>query len=160
MLNTLDNFHRRIAEGIDAIRQQCDKPAPAPDPAALGAARLSLTRISAARSRYITEKAIPRLVQEFDLADQSELSILQRQLNGNRLVSSRHVGVWSSVAIQSDWAGYRRAARDIWAMMEEQMNRERLVLGEPLRHLRPRLINLTSTDASDRTSHSLANQSG
>ncbi len=97
MLNTLENFHRRIAEGIDAIRQQCDKPVP--DSTALGAARLSLTRISSARSRYITEKAIPRLLQELDLVPRIELSILQRQLNGNRLVSSDHVGVWSSVAI-------------------------------------------------------------
>ncbi len=133
MLNILENFQREIAEGIDAVRRQCESPDR--DIAALGAARLRLSRVSSSRTRFVTREAIPRLLQMADPALRTELSALQQGGNAKRLASSQHVTTWSSAAIQSDWVGYHRAAREIWAMMEEQISRERSILGDRLRRL-------------------------
>jgi hypothetical protein len=42
------------------------------------------------------------------------------------------VTTWSSQTIIKNWDGYRAAAGIILAMMEEQVERERLVLGNRL----------------------------
>jgi hypothetical protein len=131
MLQTLEDFHRNISAGIGAIRAHCE--AATPDTAGLGSARVKLSRVSAARSRFVAETVIPHLLNDADPALRKELMDLQRGFNAKRLASSEHVTTWTSQAIAADWTGYRKAARQIWAMMEEQMRRERTTLGERLR---------------------------
>ena len=133
MLQTLEDFHRDITAGIGAIRAHCELATP--DTAGLGLARVKLSRLSTARSRFVAETIIPHLLVNADLALRKELMELQRGFNAKRLASSEHVTTWSSRAIEADWNGYRQAARQIWAMMEEQMRRERTILGERLRQL-------------------------
>ena len=133
MFKRLEKFHSEIVAGIDGVRTQCESPIR--DIAALGVARVSLSRVSLSRSRFVTGEVIPRLLQIADLTLREELFNLQRGFNAKRLASSQHVTMWSSAAIQSDWNGYHRAARGIWSMMEDQVEQERLVLGERLRRI-------------------------
>ncbi|SEM73295.1 hypothetical protein SAMN05192583_1030 [Sphingomonas gellani] len=97
--------------------------------AALSNARVRLSRASGARTQYINETLIPELRARADRSMLAELAELQRVIAAKRLASSVHVSVWSSKAIAGDWRGYCQAARSIWAMMEEQMSRERRIFG-------------------------------
>jgi hypothetical protein len=126
----LEAHHRKILHGMEAIRQHCQRPVP--DIVELGTARLSLSRASTARAQYVRDIAIPTLLEQGDDALHAEISDLERGISVKRLASSEHVTTWSSQAIAEDWDGYRNAARAIWAMMEEQIERERRVLGERL----------------------------
>ena len=127
MAQTLDEHHRQIAAGIAEVREHCSRPIP--DVAALGAARLRLSRASGARSQYIHDVLLPKLKVGADSALLSRLDDMQRAFAAKRLASSEHVTKWSSKTIVDDWEGYRQAARRIWAMMEDQMARERGIFG-------------------------------
>lgn len=127
MAQTLDEHHRQIAAGIAEVREHCSRPIP--DIAALSTARLRLSRTSAARSQYVRDVLFPKLRAEADDVLLTQLDDMQRAFAAKRLASSEHVTTWSSKAIAEDWEGYRQAARRIWAMMEEQMDRERRIFG-------------------------------
>lgn len=125
MDQTLGQHHRQIAAGIAEIRDHCSRPDP--DVAALGAARLRLSRASSARSQYVHDVLLPKRRAGANDVLRAQLDDMQRSFAAKRLTSSEHVTTWSSKAIAEDWEGYRQAARRIWAMMEEQMDRERRV---------------------------------
>lgn len=133
MQRTLADYHRQIASGIAEIRQHCSLPSP--DIAGLGGARLRLSRVSTARSHYVCEVILPRLREGTDDTLRTDLNNMQRAINSKRMASSEHVTTWSSKTISENWNGYCRAAHGILAMMEEQIDRERRVLGERLAYL-------------------------
>ncbi|RYF21860.1 MAG: hypothetical protein EOO77_05225 [Oxalobacteraceae bacterium] len=131
MFRKLGEHHANIRAGIAEIRHHCE--AVTPDVAGLGAARLRLSKASAARSKFVADEVVPKVRQVADERLRGELTEMQRAFAAKRLKSSEHVTVWSSAAIEKDWQGYRAAARQIWAMMEEQMARESRVLGQRLK---------------------------
>ena len=97
--------------------------------AALGAARLRLSRASAARSRHVRDVLIPGHREQADEPTRAALDDMQRRFAVQRLLSSEHVATWSGKAIAENWQGYRLAAQRICSMMEEQMDRERRLFG-------------------------------
>lgn len=131
MFQKLREHHANIRAGIEEIRRHCE--AVTPDVAGLGTARLRLSKLSAARSKFVIDEVVPKVQQGADERLRGELTEMQRAFTAKRLKSSEHVTVWSSTAIEKDWQGYRAAARQIWAMMEEQMSRESRILGERLK---------------------------
>jgi hypothetical protein len=131
ILRELEEHHARIRAGIDDIRRHCE--APVPDMMGLSDARLRLSRASTARSTFYTAQVVPKLRER--MIDQTELTDMQRAFGAKRLKSSEHVVAWPFAAIEKDWPGYRAAAKEIWAMMEEQMNRE---IAISRRYLKPR----------------------
>ena len=52
-----------------------------------------------------------------------------------REISFEHVERWTRSTIDADWAGYCGAARVIWAMMEDQLDRERQYIINRLRNV-------------------------
>lgn len=133
MFQKLGQHHANIRAGIEEIRRHCE--AVTPNVAGLGAARLRLSKASAARSKFVVEEVVPKLQRDGDERLRGELAEMQRAFATKRLKSSEHVAMWSSAAIEKDWQGYHVAARQIWAMMEEQMSRESRILGERLKCL-------------------------
>ncbi len=131
MLATLEKHHRRIEAGLDQIRRHCA--APVPNISDLAAARSSLGSASLARSMFVAEVVVPHLVNDGDVDLRAELLALQCKFTAKRQISRDHVAIWTSETIQADWAGYRAAARLIWAMMEDQIDTERRYLAERLR---------------------------
>lgn len=127
MDQTLGEHHRKIAAGIAEVRGHCSRSKP--DLAGLGVARLRLSQASAARSQYVHDVLLPKFRARADRALRSQLDDMQRAFAAKRLASSEHVTTWSSKAIADDWEGYCQAARRIWVMMEEQMDRERSTFG-------------------------------
>ena len=123
MTQTLREHHRRIRDGLAEIKKHCERPAP--DRNELAAARLRLSRSSSARSKYVQDVLIVRMRRRADDTMLAELAALQRSFSLKRLASSEHITRWTSSTIAGDWNGYCAAARTIWAMMEEQMQRER-----------------------------------
>lgn len=132
MFRKLEEHHKLIRAGIQEIQRYCQ--AAAPDLGALGGARLRLSKASAARSKFVSEEVMPKLRETADDRLGGELIEMQRAFAAKRLQSSEHVVTWSSAAIERDWPGYRAAARQIWAMMEEQIGRETAILGERLKN--------------------------
>lgn len=132
MLKTLEEHHRQIEAGLNVIRRHCDAPVPNIDD--LAVARLRLSSASLARSVFVTEVVVPCLVKDSDVDRRAELSALQCKFTAKRQISCEHVAMWTSVTIKEDWAGYRAAARLIWAMMEDQIDKERQYLVERLRN--------------------------
>lgn len=131
MFKKLGEHHANIRAKIEGIGRRCE--AVTPDVAGLGAARLRLSKASAARSKFVTDEVVPKVRQGADERLKGELTEMQYAFAAKRLKSSEHVTVWSSAAIEKDWRGYCAAARQIWAMMEEQMGLESRILGERLK---------------------------
>ncbi|WP_380773237.1 hypothetical protein [Sphingomonas yabuuchiae] len=100
MDQTLAEHHRKITAGIAEIRDHCSRPSP--DVAALGVARLRLSRASWARSQYIHDVLLPKLKVGADSALLSRLDDMQRAFAAKRLASSEHVTKWSSKTIVDD----------------------------------------------------------
>ena len=48
-------------------------------------------------------------------------------------MSKAHIKIWTPATVEQDWAGYCAATQKIWAMMEDQMEREWRILSELLR---------------------------
>lgn len=133
MFATLEAHHRQIAAGIEELRKLCALPTP--DLGTIALARLRLSRLSSARSRFITKEVIPALLEHADSTLRAELDEVQRAFTGKRLEASHHVIDWSTRAIEADWDGYKLASRAMLEMMEEQIDRERATFGERLRYL-------------------------
>ncbi len=131
MLHTLEEHHRTIRAGLDELRFQCA--APYPNSGDLDAARSRLSGASLARSRFVSEEVVPRLLEEADADLRDELSKLLSVFQAKRQISYAHVMTWTRVTIDADWEGYRAAAALIWTMMENQIDRERRYLGDRLR---------------------------
>lgn len=126
MATTLKAHHQQIENGLAEIVRHCSLAMP--DMSLLGAARVKLSRASAARTRYISDTVIPALMPGADPALKAELEAMQRTFSAKRLASSEHVNNWTSQSIEKDWDGYRAASREIRRMMEEQIERERAIL--------------------------------
>ncbi len=133
MTAALNAHHRHIEEGIREIAAHCSRAAP--DISGLSAARVRLSRASAARTRYINDIIIPALLEGADPALRAKLGTIQKAFSAKRLASSEHVSTWTSKSIEADWEGYRAASRTIRAMMEEQIDRERSVLLPGLKNI-------------------------
>ena len=131
MLHTLEEHHRTIRAGLDEIRFQCA--APHPNSGDLDAARSRLSSASFARSKFVSETVVPRLLEDADADRRDELSKLLSVFQAKRQISCAHVTTWTRVTIDADWDGYRTAAALIWTMMENQIDRERRYLGYRLR---------------------------
>ena len=131
MLQALEAHHRAIEAGMAEIRLFCKDPGP--NSGALSAARERLTTASLARSRYVSEVIVPSLLVDPGDGVRTELSELLIATAARRMVSNGHVAAWTSTSIETDWSGYCAAARDIWPIMEEQMEHERCVLIPRLR---------------------------
>lgn len=132
MFAALQKHHQDLISGIEEVRKLTELPEP--DLGRLALARLRLSRLSSARSRFVTEQIIPALLASADDALREELTNMQKAFAEKRLRSSEHVSAWSTQSIAADWEGYKLASRAVRAMMEEQINRERSVLGDRLRH--------------------------
>ncbi len=131
MLHTLEEHHRTIRAGLDEIRFQCA--APHPNSGDLDAARSRLSSASLARSKFVSETVVPRLLEDADADLRDELSKLLSVFQAKRQISCAHVTTWTRMTIDADWDGYRTAAALIWTMMENQIDRERRYLGDRLR---------------------------
>lgn len=131
MFQTLKEHHRTIRIGLDKVRRHCSEPSPSSS--ALDADRSELSRASIVRSTFVSDVVLPALLQSADVQLRSELSELLVFCAAKRQVSDTHITIWTLTRIEQDWAGYCAAAQKIWAMMEDQMEREWRVLSEPLR---------------------------
>jgi hypothetical protein len=130
LLCRLEEHHRTIRAGLALIQSHC-----ATDCAnisGLESARVDLTRASRERSLFVSEHVIPRLLETADCDDRAALSDFLVAFTSKRLISDRHIERWTDESIAADVPGYCEAARTIWAMMEEQMERETRVLGSRL----------------------------
>jgi len=135
MLHVLEGHHRTIETGLDVIRRHCA--APVPNISDLAVARSQLSSASMARSAFVKEVVVPRLAEDGDADLRIELSALLCTFTAKRQISCEHVAMWTSVTIAEDWAGYCAAAKLIWAMMEDQIDKERRYLGARLRQSAP-----------------------
>lgn len=131
MLNRLEEHHRTIIAGLATIRTHCS--ASTPNSRELAEAREQLTAASVARSRFVSEHVVPSLLTNADDALRTELSELLFATAAKRMLSNIHVNTWTTSSIEADWAGYCAAARDIWPMMEDLIDRECRVLVTRLR---------------------------
>jgi hypothetical protein len=131
MLHTLEEHHRRIIDGIAKIERHCAAAHPGSD--ALARDRQSLTNASLSRSQFVSETVVPALLEDANTDLRSALSDLLVALTAKRLMSNAHIAKWIYASIEADWAGYCSGARDIWAMMKTQIERERRVLITQLR---------------------------
>jgi len=131
MLKRLEEHHRTIMEGLRVIQGHCN--GEHPSSCALARAREQLTAASLARSRFVSEQVVPSLVRDADDDLRTELSELLYATAAKRMVSNVHVKTWNTASIEADWSGYCAAAKDIWPMMEELIDRECRVLVARLR---------------------------
>ena len=131
MLQTLEEHHRTIRTGLEGLRRHCSEPSPSSTE--LDAERLALREASMARSAFISDVMLPALLTGADVQLRSELSELLVFCAAKRQVSDTHITIWTQAAIEQDWAGYCGAAGSIWAMMEDQMEREWRLLSGTLR---------------------------
>jgi imidazolonepropionase-like amidohydrolase len=135
MLHVLEEHHRAIEAGLSEIRRHCGEMSPCSRE--LGAARERLTAASLARSRFVSEHVVPSLVKDADDDLRTELAELLYATAANRMLSNCHIKTWTVASIEADWSGYCAAARDIWPMMEDQMEHERRVLVPRLKQSAP-----------------------
>ena len=126
MLRRLEEHHRRIRAGIDEVRSCCE--ATSPSSKELGAARSRLSEASLARSKFVGEEVLPRLLEDADADLRFDLLKLVSVFAAKRQISNEHVARWTLLTIEQDWAGYCAAAKVIWAMMENQLDSERRYL--------------------------------
>lgn len=131
MLNRLEEHHRTIMAGLAKIRDHCS--ASAPNSRELAEAREQLTAASVARSRFVSEQVVPSLLTDADEALRTELSELLFATAAKRMLSNAHIKTWTTASIEADWSGYCDAARGIWPMMEDLIDRECRVLVARLR---------------------------
>jgi hypothetical protein len=131
MLHVLEEHHRAIEAGLVDIRRYCG--ATNPSSRELGEARERLTAASLARSRFVSEQVVPSLLINVDDDLRTELAELLYATAAKRMLSNCHIKTWTMASIEADWSGYCAAARNIWPMMEEQIERERRVLVPRLR---------------------------
>ncbi|MEG3168077.1 hypothetical protein U1737_07730 [Sphingomonas sp. LB3N6] len=131
MLGTLEGHHREIMAGLREIRRHCGEKNP--NSSKLADAREQLTAASLARSRYVSEVIVPTLLKDADDGLRTELSELLFATATMRMFSRAHIAQWTSTSIEADWSGYCAAARGIWPMMEEQIERETRVLATRLK---------------------------
>lgn len=99
----------------------------------LSRARLNLTSASRRRSQFISDTVSPCLLEGADEQSRLNLADFLVAFRARRLVSDEHIAIWSDDHIRSDPQGYCVAAKAIWAMMEDQMDREARILGGQLR---------------------------
>jgi hypothetical protein len=131
MLRRLEEHHREIRTGLARIQGYCASGCA--DISSLSEARLELTRSSRSRSAFVSDVVIPAILEDADLNDRAELSSFLVAFTSKRLISDRHIATWTDETIAADVEGYCAAARTIWSMMEEQMERETRILGSRLR---------------------------
>jgi len=130
MLRMLEEHHRTIRAGIDEVRSFCE--AASPSSKELGAARSRLSEASLARSKFVSEEVLPRLLEDADADLRFDLLKLVSVFAAKRQLSNEHVAKWTLLTIEQDWAGYCAAAKVIWAMMENQLDSERRYLAARL----------------------------
>lgn len=130
LLRRLEEHHRVIRVGLALIQSHCATDCA--NSSGLAQARLELTRASRERSLFVSDHVIPRLLETADCDDRAALSDFLVAFTSKRLLSDRHIERWSDQKIAEDVSGYCDAARTIWAMMEDQMERETCVLGSRL----------------------------
>ena len=82
---------------------------------------------------FVSEKVVPALLKGADTDLRSDISELLAVFTAKRLISNTHIAKWIADSIDADWDGHCSAARDIWAMMETQIEREQRVLIARLR---------------------------
>ncbi len=126
MLKTLEEHHRTIIKGLNVIRHHCGQEHP--NSGELAKAREHLTAASLARSRFVSEQVVPSLLRDADDDLRTELSELLYVTAAKRMLSNCHVKTWNTASIRADWSGYCAAAKKIWPMMEDLIDRECRVL--------------------------------
>ena len=126
MLRTLNDYHQRIAAGLNEIRSVCR--CDIPDLDSLDQARVTLTRISMERNRFINQVVLTRILGDCTYQSSRDMLLLLNTFAANRALSDRHISHWTNTTIGSDWDGYRRAASTIWQMMEQQMSEETMLV--------------------------------
>lgn len=130
LLRGLEEHHRVIRIGLALIQSHCATGCA--NIAGLEKARVDLTRASRERSAFVSDRIIPRLLETADCDDRAALSDFLVAFTSKRLISDKHIERWTDDKIAADVPGYCAAARTIWSMMEEQMERESRVLGARL----------------------------
>ena len=131
MLKTLEEHHRTIKEGLRVIQSHCSQASPSS--CELAKAREHLTAASLARSRFVSEQVVPSLVKDADDDLRTELAELLYATAAKRMLSNVHVKTWNTASIEADWSGYCAAAKGIWPIMQDQIDRECRVLVSQLR---------------------------
>lgn len=124
----LTEHHRQIASAIADLWEIIEHTSPDLD--RLAVARLRLSRASRLRTKYIQEVLLPVERTTADSARLEALSALQQNFSAKRLAANEKVTTWSSRAIASDWDGYRRDAKRVWAMIDDHMTLERQLFGQ------------------------------
>ncbi|RYF14131.1 MAG: hypothetical protein EOO77_14655 [Oxalobacteraceae bacterium] len=101
MLQTMEEYHRQIMDGLTNIRAHCG--ASTPDSPALDVTRKGLSAVSQARSAFVTDVVVPRLLQDSDVDERAELLDLLCVIAAKREISFEHVERWTSTTIKADW---------------------------------------------------------
>lgn len=133
MLNELKAIHAELREAIATLESVVSRPAP--DDAALSAARLRLTRLSS-RRRALIENCLCPLLTDIGPEDARRIADLRLETATLLVQSSQHIGHWTIRAIHADWAGYQRASAEMRRAMLRRIQREAALL-YPLLEARP-----------------------
>lgn len=125
MLSELKAVHAELRAGIAELAALVHRPAP--DEAALSAARLKLTKLSRRRRSLIDCTICPAL---HDAPQPGAAALADLLFEGARLAakSSEHISRWTMTAIRADWPGYQRASAEMRASMLKRIDREAAVL--------------------------------
>lgn len=125
MLTKLKAAHAELRAAIAVLAAETARAAP--DPAALPAARLKLTRASS-RRRTLVQCLIATELHGLPSETAHRVEALRRNSYDMAVLSSEHIGRWTLRAILADWAGYQQASIQIRAAMLRRMEEEMTVL--------------------------------
>jgi hypothetical protein len=130
ILEELKAHHTRLAACLAEMAELTSKPYP--DITTLVAARVRISKASAERARFISEKVYPVLKPGADKALLDRLNVLAKEFLEKREASSEHVVRWNATSIAADWEGYRAASLRIRRMMKRRIEQEVAILYGPL----------------------------
>lgn len=125
MLTELKAIHDELREAIATLESVASRPAP--DDAALSAARLHLSRLSR-RRRTLIESAIYPLLTDLAPEDARRIADLRLETATLLVESSQHIGRWTMRAIGADWAGYQHESAEMRRAMLRRIRREAMLL--------------------------------
>jgi hypothetical protein len=117
-LKTIHGELRDAIAGLEAVLAQplCDDPA-------LSFARLRLSRLSSRRRSMIECQIFP-LLHDAGPAVEREIADMRLETARQLVISSEHIGTWTTRAIAADWAGYQRASALMRRNMLRRIDRE------------------------------------
>jgi hypothetical protein len=121
MLSNLQQLHADILAGLDELEALTAEPQPPMD--RLPAVRLSLTRASKARMRFL-ERLYDQLITRAPSAQKAAILTLKAEGTDNLVASSRHIGTWTLREIDARWFDYCAASNTMRHRMRQRIQEE------------------------------------